>query len=260
MTDSAIGLDVVDEQRSVGGVLGLEEQGLGLRGEDEGIEVAVCLGNLADCIYEGVIGLGGGVDGVGHALEGVEAGAGGATEHDGLIELLCDSERQAGYQLVVKCGGVVAELVGERLDDSKRVALHILGGEGVLGYGLVLGLGDPIGGRLASDDGDGQAVAGEVDTLSELHDCGAFERLGPNLVGNGRGQGDRGLVDAFSHVFSPCLVKGVLHELREIVLRAARLLDFGVLAVAKHHGHGGLLLGRVLVCELLGLGHEIVTV
>ena len=58
MAHFAVGLDVVDEQRSVGGVLGLEEQGLGLRGEDEGVKVAVGLGNLADCIDECVIGLG----------------------------------------------------------------------------------------------------------------------------------------------------------------------------------------------------------
>ena len=48
-------------------------------------------------------------------------------------------------------------------DDRQRVGAHLLGGEGAALDGLLFGLTDPASFRVAGDDRDGHAQAGQLD-------------------------------------------------------------------------------------------------
>ena len=137
----------------------------------------------------------------GAALQGVEVGArhGDAAKHGG-VELLRQCQRQTLDQLVIQGRHIAAELVGEGHDDGQRVGLHDLGGQRAALDGLLVGLADPCGLRVAGDDRNGHAQARQLDGAGQRHDGGALLRFLQDLAGHLTGQGDGGsAVDISCH-------------------------------------------------------------
>ena len=117
-----VGLDVVDEQRTTGGVRRAEEQTTGLRGQRPTIQHTTAGGN--SLVRSNKTGVGVTVDanrsGTG---EGVEVGTRGrVATKDGRVKLPAEGLRETTNNLVVQGCLVAAELVREGDDEIKATS------------------------------------------------------------------------------------------------------------------------------------------
>ena len=126
-----------------------------------------------------------------------------------LVKLLCKSERQSCYELVIESGCISSELVGEWYDNCELVSLHYFLVERRVLDRLYTCLSYPFCFGVTCDDRNCKTVTRKDDLSCELHYCGLLLRLLKDLAGYFGWQVDMCSVCCYAccHSFYPFFIR-----------------------------------------------------